>query len=303
MSYQQRVLTTLLASLFLLASGVYGQAKQAAIDSTFKKYMSEARNEIRNTKENGQFSDSLQNKYASEFFQYHLNHPTSQTGVDAGWQAFMMWSNTGSAENIDQAMSKLGNDSELWSRIIQYIRITYNKNEKDFFSLLQQLKEKLKHPSSRSAVLFYLGEYYLSKNKPEKAQNLYREVVNLDADSFFLDQAMGNLYEMESLQIREPAPEFSVQTVQGETISLSDYQGKIVLLEFWATWCGPCIPEIPHLKSLHSKYGDGELQLIGIALNEDPDEVKNFTDNKNMRWPQILQPKSWKDEISKGTAK
>lgn len=160
------------------ANDLYGQANQAENDSTFKVYMSEALDEI-SEQEGAPGADSLQNHYAQQFFQYHIKDPSSKTGWRAGWLAFMLWWHTGSAEQMDEAMARLGYDSELWSRIMGYIKSGYDRSEQksrnDYLKLLHRLKEKLTHPVSRSAVLFHLGDYYMSKDRLTKAEALYRE--------------------------------------------------------------------------------------------------------------------------------
>jgi thiol-disulfide isomerase/thioredoxin len=77
----------------------------------------------------------------------------------------------------------------------------------------------------------------------------------------------------------KPLPEFSVKTLDGRTIKLSDYRGKVVVLDFWASWCPPCRDEVPVLVELAGQHGARGLEVVGLSL-EDPDEeieaVKRF---------------------------
>jgi thiol-disulfide isomerase/thioredoxin len=73
------------------------------------------------------------------------------------------------------------------------------------------------------------------------------------------------------------APEFELKALDGKTVKLSDLRGKAVLLNFWATWCGPCRVEMPWLVELQKKYGDQGLQIVGIAMEDDPGPVEEFT--------------------------
>jgi thiol-disulfide isomerase/thioredoxin len=68
------------------------------------------------------------------------------------------------------------------------------------------------------------------------------------------------------------APGFSLTDIDGADFALADYQGKVVLLDFFATWCGPCVSEIPHLKALHEEYGEG-LVIISISVSPTSDTV------------------------------
>jgi peroxiredoxin len=72
---------------------------------------------------------------------------------------------------------------------------------------------------------------------------------------------------------RKPAPEFSLKDVNGQTVKLSDYRGKVVLLNFWATWCGPCKLEIPWFIEFEQQYKDKGFAVVGISMDEEGWEV------------------------------
>lgn len=90
--------------------------------------------------------------------------------------------------------------------------------------------------------------------------------------------------------LKEPAtlPAFSLTTLDGRTMSSSDLRGKVVLMNFWATWCGPCRAEIPDLIKLQDKYRD-KLVVIGVSEDEVPAEtVKAFADEHKMNYPVVM---------------
>ncbi|MFU8859704.1 MAG: TlpA family protein disulfide reductase [Cyclonatronaceae bacterium] len=94
-------------------------------------------------------------------------------------------------------------------------------------------------------------------------------------------------------QIEEPAvrsiiqksvPDYSFTTMEGESLNISDYEGQVVLLNFWATWCAPCIREIPELVSLKEKYEEEGFEIIGISLDEEGfTVVKSFFEQYNFK--------------------
>ena len=73
------------------------------------------------------------------------------------------------------------------------------------------------------------------------------------------------------------APDFTLRTVQGDLFNLSDYKGKVVLLNLWGTWCGPCRREIPDFNKLHDKYQKDGLEIVGITITSgSPERIYNF---------------------------
>ncbi|MEW6536760.1 MAG: TlpA disulfide reductase family protein [Candidatus Auribacterota bacterium] len=85
------------------------------------------------------------------------------------------------------------------------------------------------------------------------------------------------------------AVNFSLPTLDGSTLQLSDMAGKVVVIDFWATWCPPCRKMIPDLKALYSKYKDKGLEIVGISLDEGGvDAVKSFTDNVSITYPIVM---------------
>ncbi len=81
----------------------------------------------------------------------------------------------------------------------------------------------------------------------------------------------------EASNARTPAPNWQLNDLNGKTVKFSDFRGKVVILDFWATWCAPCRVEIPHFAELQKQYGDKGLTVIGISLDEQgPEAVKEF---------------------------
>lgn len=81
------------------------------------------------------------------------------------------------------------------------------------------------------------------------------------------------------------APEFSLRELNGRKLDLSAYKGKVVLLDFWATWCDSCKDEIPHFVELQNKYRDQGLQVLGISMDDDPQLVRRFRQRFRVNYP------------------
>ena len=95
-------------------------------------------------------------------------------------------------------------------------------------------------------------------------------------------------FSVQLLRNPVPAPEFSVTTLDGKTITSADLRGKVTLVNFWATWCGPCRREIPDLVALQEKYRDS-LVIIGVSEDEGPVEnVKKFAAEHKVNYPIVM---------------
>lgn len=91
----------------------------------------------------------------------------------------------------------------------------------------------------------------------------------------------------------KPAPEFALQSLQGATVHLSDFRGKAVLLNFWATWCQPCKIEMPWFEDLQKQYGSQGLQVVGIALDDaSKEDIAKFTKEMGVNYPILLGKES-----------
>jgi len=88
--------------------------------------------------------------------------------------------------------------------------------------------------------------------------------------------------------IHSLAPGFSLQDLNGQPLELASYRGKVVLLDFWATWCTPCRGEIPHFVEFQDKYGPQGLQVIGISMDDSAKPVDEFYRQFKMNYPVAL---------------
>ena len=88
--------------------------------------------------------------------------------------------------------------------------------------------------------------------------------------------------------------------VDGKAVDLSKLRGKVVLIDFWATWCPPCRDEVPNVVAAYTKYHAKGFEIVGISLDQDKDALLAFTKGNGMVWPQYFDGKGWANEISHG---
>ena len=102
------------------------------------------------------------------------------------------------------------------------------------------------------------------------------------------------------LSVGAAAQDFSLSDARGKTHRLSDYRGKWVVVNFWATWCPPCLEEMPDLDALYASRGGKDLMVIGVALDfQNPKEVVEFADNMLVSYPIVLGDKKVTDQFAR----
>jgi len=94
-----------------------------------------------------------------------------------------------------------------------------------------------------------------------------------------------------------PAPDFTLESLDGKSMRLSDLRGKAVLLNFWATWCGPCKIEMPWFIELQNRYGSQGLQIVGVAMDDSSkDDIAKFAKEMGVNYPVLIGKESVGDE-------
>lgn len=93
-------------------------------------------------------------------------------------------------------------------------------------------------------------------------------------------------------------PDFSVQDSDGKPLSLADHRGKVVLIDFWATWCPPCRAEVPNVVAAYKKYHGQGFDIIGVSLDQDREKLLSFTKDNGMTWPQYFDGQGWENKLA-----
>jgi peroxiredoxin len=95
----------------------------------------------------------------------------------------------------------------------------------------------------------------------------------------------------------DPAPDISFTATDGTKVNLANMRGKVVLIDFWATWCPPCRGEVPNVVAAYQKYHAQGFEIIGISLDQSKDSLDQFTKSNGMVWPQYFDGLGWNNMI------
>ena len=118
--------------------------------------------------------------------------------------------------------------------------------------------------------------------------------------SFFVYREVTKVGDPGAVNIGQLAPDFTIKAQDGHEIKLSDYRGKLVFLNFWATWCKPCVDEMPAMETLNNKFKDRKFQMLAVSVDNRWNEVNDFYKQYNLTIPAYLDPPQ---RISKGLYK
>ncbi len=131
----------------------------------------------------------------------------------------------------------------------------------------------------------HFGEDFIERYKREDLEgcvNVRREIKRISATV-----------------IGGPAPEFTMKSLEGEDISLNDFRGKYVLIDFWASWCGPCRRENPNVVKMYNKYKEHDFEILGVSLDKQKNRWEQAIQKDGLTWPHVSDLKGWQNAAAK----
>jgi thioredoxin-like negative regulator of GroEL len=137
-----------------------------------------------------------------------------------------------------------------------------------------------------NAARFSLGVVLLRQSRDAEGVALLREYVDKEPSAANAESAR-ELIENPLRARKRLAPPFEQATLTGDYLTSDDFKGKVVLFDFWGTWCGPCVAAVPSLRSVARRMEKDPFVLVSISTDQDADKLKEFIAKNEMTWPQV----------------
>jgi thiol-disulfide isomerase/thioredoxin len=172
----------------------------------------------------------------------------------------------------------------LW---INYMKDGYDRIGKDRDFRIKYLVNKYK---DQPTVLYALNSLSPKRDRElimSTLDNLTKKFPNLDQAKNRKKEILDGIAQAEKIADGQKTPDFAYPDVNGKKWGPKDFKGKYLIIDFWASWCGPCRQEIPHLKEVYKKYKDQGLEILSVSVDAKPADWKKAMAEERMAWPQI----------------
>ena len=273
------VLLTAVISLALLDS-----PRTSAQDPTFEDELDEGKRLFRQRK----YDDALKSfKRANEM-------RDKKCAECYGWMSetyLMLEAYKNVIDAADKVFEFAGSDNQLLLKAYNNKGLALQasadkKDQKKLAAAEAVFRQGLAIPGASPVLHYNLAVVLMQLNRDDEGVAVMKEYLKLQPRGGFSEMAR-KLAENPRRARENYAPDFSFTSQQGEYISLDDLKGKVVVLDFWGTWCPPCVESVPELRNLNKKYSkEPSFMLIGISSDSDEEAWREFTEKNRMVWPQ-----------------
>jgi thiol-disulfide isomerase/thioredoxin len=196
----------------------------------------------------------------------------------------------GALKLADASLAAASNAAERADAYAAKGRVLLGVNEaedKNLAAAEEAFRNARKEDPASDVFQLHLGKVLLRENRLDEGKK--------ELEGFLQKTPAGNSADAARQWLKYPtkvkyslAPEFQVTTIKGEEVTSKSLAGRVVVIDFWATWCPPCRASVPELKDLSVKYPKDKMVIISVSSDSDQDKWKTFVADKQMLWPQYL---------------
>lgn len=185
-----------------------------------------------------------------------------------------------------------------------YSASIYQKYSTDgYISALDNYASEIQSADHQIVILSDLGRTLFYQTRKEEASRYFQEIIALSntsdlEDTLDVGRARSFLRQIKSLGVGSDVIPFSKEDIYGNKITVAKGDGKVTLIDFWATWCVPCVRGMPELQKIYKTYGDREdFRMIGISIDRKIDDLREYLEKHEIQWTQIFE------KLSDGTTR
>ncbi len=188
------------------------------------------------------------------------------------------------------ALKSAGNEAALKPLESQYMKL----EEEQKSEVIKFIKD---HPKSHASA-FFAYQFTNYGTDPVVVENVYNSLDTSIQTTFYAKKLKNVVDALKASGIGNKAPDFALQTPDGKTVSLSSFKGKYVLLDFWASWCGPCRQENPNVVKAFNQFKDKNFTILGVSLDEDKTAWQNAIMKDGLTWQHVSDLKGWQSSVA-----
>ncbi len=204
-------------------------------------------------------------------------HPDDPRFFEVYPQLIRLYTKVGNEQSANVLIERLKSDA---TTDLDYYRMLFDvlARAERYEDMLAAFKEAEQQHPDAEPILWRLAY-------------IYRKLGNTELADVY-DRRADPTYEL----IGKPVTDFSATDLDGNPISLQDYRGKVVLFDFWGVWCGFCIEEMPNVKKVYNTYKDQGFDIIGVSLDDEESELRDYIKENDIQWRQIYSGERWEDD-------
>ncbi len=181
---------------------------------------------------------------------------------------------------------------------IKKLQTDYGKIQKEMEASTYKYVET--HPKAYISVLLIQSMFNVPEPDTKKIETYYNALDPELKKTSAAKKIVKKLNDFQSVSVGRHAPDFSAPDVNGKMVSLKQSMGKLTIIDFWASWCGPCRAENPHMVELYKEFHSKGLNIIGVSLDKpgQADKWKEAIAKDGLTWTQVSNLKHWEDPIA-----
>lgn len=195
------------------------------------------------------------------------------------------------------AALKPPNEAEMYNvlGVVLYLQ----KEKQSFEEAVSALQKAIELSKGKVVKAYYnLGFALIKSGKEQEGIAVLKKFLELDPEATEASQARAVIANLKMIDARV-APTFAVKSHSGQDLSLEKLRGKVVLLDFWASWCGPCRIDMPEVRKIWKKYSGNSFVIIGINLDSNRSAFEKYIKEEVVTWPQYYDGLGWSNTIAR----